>query len=50
MTKFWTMVSGSIKLDPDTLLEFLKENGFGILKSDFVTGDILIRIEGVNGK
>lgn len=46
MTKFWTMVSGSIKLDPDTLLGFLKENGFGILKSDFVTGNILIRIEG----
>lgn len=46
MTKFWTNASGSIRLDPDALLGFLRENGFGILKSDFVSGDIIIRIDG----
>jgi hypothetical protein len=44
--KFWTNASGSLKFDPEALHEFLKENGFGILKSEGLDGAILIKVEG----
>jgi hypothetical protein len=46
MTKFWTNASGSLKFDPEALHEFLKEHGFGILKSGDLDGAILIKVEG----
>jgi len=44
--KFWTNASGSLKFDPEALQEFLKEHGFGILKSEGLEGAILIKVEG----
>ena len=46
MTKFWTNASGSLRFDPESLHEFLKEHGFGILKSGALDSAILIRVEG----
>jgi len=46
MTKFWNSASGSLKFDPEALHEFLKENGFGVLKSGDLEGAIFIRVEG----
>jgi len=46
MKKFWTNASGSIKLDPDALFKFLEENGFGLLESDSVQGNIVARLDG----
>lgn len=46
MTKFWTNASGSLKFDPEALHEFLKENGFGVLKSGDLEGAIFIKVEG----
>jgi len=43
MTKFWTNALGVIKLDPDALFKFLEENGFGLLESDSVQGNIVVR-------
>ncbi|MBN1183425.1 MAG: hypothetical protein JXB49_14125 [Bacteroidales bacterium] len=44
--KFWTNASGSLRFDPEALHEFLKENGYGILKSEGLEGAILIKVEG----
>lgn len=46
MKKFWSNSSGSLKFDPEALHEFLKEHGFGILKSGDLDGSILIKVEG----
>jgi len=46
MKTFWTNASGSLKLDPGALLEFLKEQGFGIMKHTAVNGTILVKIDG----
>ena len=45
MTKFWTNAPGFIKLDPDALLEFLREEGFGMLESDSIHGSIVVRTD-----
>jgi hypothetical protein len=45
MTKFWTNASGSFRFDPEALHDFLKEHGFGILKSGELEGAILIKVE-----
>lgn len=46
MSKFWISGSGSIKFDPEALHEFLKENGFGVLKNGDLDGAIFIKVEG----
>lgn len=46
MTKFWTNASGSLKLDPGALLEFLRENGFGLLNKSSVIGTVIVQVDG----
>lgn len=46
MKKFWTNASGFLKLDPGALLEFLKENGFGLLNKSSVKGTVIVKIDG----
>jgi len=46
MTKFWTNASGSLKLDPGALLEFLRENGFGLLRKSSIMGTVIIQVDG----
>jgi len=46
MKKFWNTASGSLRFDPEALHEFLKENGFGKLKSNDLNGGVFVKIEG----
>jgi hypothetical protein len=46
MTKFWTNALGSIRFDPEALHNFLKESGFGLLKTGNLEDSILIKVEG----
>ena len=44
--KWWTNAQGSIKFDPEALHIFLKESGFGLLKTGNLEDAILIKVEG----
>jgi len=46
MTKFWDNASGSFKLDPGALLDFLRGNGFGLLNHPSVKGTVMVKIDG----
>jgi hypothetical protein len=46
MTKFWTIASGSIKFDPEALHNFLKESGYGLLKTGNLEDAIFIQVIG----
>jgi hypothetical protein len=46
MNKFWSNDSGVIKVDPESLRIFLKENGYGIFKTGELDGAILVKTEG----
>jgi hypothetical protein len=46
MTKFWINTQGSFRFDPEALHNFLKESGFGLLKTGNLEDAIFIKIEG----
>jgi hypothetical protein len=46
MKKFWNDASGSVKFDPEALHNFLKESGFGLLKTGNLEDAVLIKVEG----
>jgi hypothetical protein len=46
MKKFWTNASGSFRFDPEALHNFLKESGYGLLKTGNLEDAILIKVEG----
>jgi Family of unknown function (DUF5906) len=46
MKKFWTNALGSIRFDPEALHNFLKENGYGLLKTGNLEDAILIQVLG----
>jgi hypothetical protein len=46
MTKFWTTALGSFRFDPEALHNFLKGNGYGLLKTGNLEDAILIQVAG----
>jgi len=43
MNKFWTNVTGSYKIDPENLHEFLNERGFYTFKPESNKSTILVK-------
>ena len=44
MTKFWHSTSGKLEFDPNNILNFLKEQGFGVYQGRDLSGSMLVRV------